>query len=1000
MFPARFVFLESLPRAPGGKLDRLALRALAPARASRPGGDHVGNGADPDRALSPSLPQTAPEWHQTLVEWNQTEAEYPKDKTVHRLFEEWAARAPEAVAVEFEGSRLTYGQLNERANRLARHLTTRGVGPEILVSMCLERSLEMVVAVLAIFKAGGAYLPLDPTHPLQRLRSIREEAGARLVLTQKGIVSELAEGAERIDLDSEWAQIARESSGNLACPATPGNLAYVIYTSGSTGKPKGVEIEHGSLTNHVWATVKQFGIRPGDRLLQFSALTFDASVQEIFATLGAGATLVLRSEEMIAGVATFLARCREWSLTILSLPTAYWHEVVAAASEEGLSLPASLRLVAVGGEKALPERFAQWRVLAGGRVRFVNGYGPTEATITATRWEPDPASQSPVPPILPIGRPIANTRAYVLDASRQPVPVGVIGELYIGGVCVARGYRNRPDLTAERFIPDPFGGGQQKLYRTGDRVRWGSDGLLEYLGRADGQIKLRGYRVELGEVEAALRGIDGVREAVVRAREDVPGQLRLVAYVVPDRMPGPSIGDLRRLLKETLPEYMVPSHFVLLDDLPLSKHGKLDLSALPPPEFARPEVDDAYREPGTPVEAALSEIWTKVLRVDRVGVDDDFFELGGHSLLATKVISRIRDAFHVELPLRDFYLNPTVAGLALAVARRQAERVAPDEMERLLAELEPPRNQGNRRWTLTPIGNSAMGDLNDRVARLSPEARVTLERRLQEKAPGVSEGLISRRVGDGPAALSFGQERLWLLDRLDPGKAVYNIPRALRIRGRLDVEALGRALDTIQERHEVLRSAFPAVDGSPVQVVGPARSLSLPVVDLGAFAGSESRGGGAADRWKRKRGGLSISRWDPCCGRRCCAWPRRSTFCWSTFTTSSSMAGPPPSLTASSRCSTRRIWKAGRRPVGCCRRSSTRILPSGNGSGCAGKCSKSSFPLEAAARGCSGRPGVAHQPLRALRCRVFGARRRRFRSPDRWPTGSGGSGSARGRRCS
>ena len=396
------------------------------------------------------------------------------------------------------------------------------------------------------------------------------------MLTRKGIVSELAEGAERIDLDSESAQIARESSGNLACAATPGNLAYVIYTSGSTGKPKGVEIEHGSLTNHVWATVKQFGLLPGDRLLQFSALTFDASVQEIFATLGAGATLVLRSEEMIASVATFLARCRDWSLTVLSLPTAYWHEVVATASEEGLSLPGPLRLVGVGGEAALPERFVQWQALAGRRVRLVNGYGPTEATITATRWEPDPAAQSPlpVPPILPIGRPIANTRVYVLDAGRQPVPVGVVGELYIGGVCVARGYRNRPDLTAERFIPDPFGGGRQTLYRTGDRVRWRSDGLLEYLGRSDGQVKLRGFRVELGEVEAALRGIEGVRQAVVRAREDVTGETRLVAYVVPDRVRGRSTGDLRDLLKETLPAYMVPSHFVWLDDLPLNAHGK------------------------------------------------------------------------------------------------------------------------------------------------------------------------------------------------------------------------------------------------------------------------------------------------------------------------------------------------------------------------------------------------------------------------------------------
>ena len=357
---------------------------------------------------------------------------------------------------------------------------------------------------------------------------------------------------------------------------------------------------------------------------------------------------------------------------------------------------------------------------------------------------------------------------------------------------VARGYRNRPDLTAEKFVPDPYRGGKERLYRTGDRVRFRPDGDLEYLGRVDRQIKVRGFRVEPGEIESALLGITGVREAVVRAREDVPGQARLVAYLAPDSSRPPSVSELRRLLKETLPAHMVPSSFVLLDTLPKTPSGKLDPAALPAPESARPEVDNPYRGPHTPAEEVLTEIWMKVLGVDQVGVDDNFFELGGHSLLATQVISRIRDAFHVELPLRDLFLNPTVAGLALAIGRRQTERIAPE--------------------------------------------RFVLERRLEEKAGGVSEGLISRRVGEGPVGLSFGQERLWLLDRLDPGKAVYNIPRAFRIRGRLDVEALGRALETIQERHEVLRSAFPAVDGNPVQVVGPARTPSLPVVDLGAFA--------------------------------------------------------------------------------------------------------------------------------------------------------------------
>ena len=329
-------------------------------------------------------------------------------------------------------------------------------------------------------------------------------------------------------------------------------------------------------------------------------------------------------------------------------------------------------------------------------------------------------------------------------------------------------------------------------------MRFRPDGVLEYLGRVDRQIKVRGFRVEPGEIESALLGITGVREAVVRAREDVPGQARLVAYLAPDSSRPPSVSELRRLLKETLPAHMVPSSFVLLDTLPKTPSGKLDPAALPAPESARPEGGNPYRGPHTPAEEVLTEIWMKVLGVDQVGVDDNFFELGGHSLLATQVISRIRDAFHVELPLRDLFLNPTVAGLALAIGRRQTERIAPE--------------------------------------------RFVLERRLEEKAGGVSEGLISRRVGEGAVGLSFGQERLWLLDRLDPGKAVYNIPRAFRIRGRLDVEALGRALETIQERHEVLRSAFPAVDGNPVQVVGPARAPSLPVVDLGAFAQADRDG--------------------------------------------------------------------------------------------------------------------------------------------------------------
>ena len=494
-------------------------------------------------------------------------------------------------------------------------------------------------------------------------------------------------------LDADWAEIAREGGQNPPSQASAENLAYVIYTSGSTGKPKGVEIEHGSLTNHIWSCVDGFGVRRGERVLQFASLSFDTSVQEIFSALSGGGTLVLRSEEMIDTVATFFARCREWNLTVVDLPTAYWHEMVAVASEQRLRLPESLRVLVIGGERALPERFAQWSEIVGGGIRLINGYGPTEVTVAATRWESDAGRAAPVPRTVPIGRPIANTQTYVLDAALQPVPVGIVGELYIGGVGVARGYRNRPDLTAERFIPDPFRGDRGRLYRTGDRVRFRPDGVLEYLGRVDGQIKLRGFRVELGEIEAALRGVTGVRQAVVRAREEVPGETRLVAYVVPEPACSPSVGDLRRLLKKTLPAHMVPANFVFLGALPMTPNGKLDAAALPAPEPGRPELGTAYHKARTPVEEALTEIWIEVLRVGRVGVDDSFFELGGHSLLATKVISRIRSALHVELPLRDLFLNPTIAGLALAIARRQAERVAPEAMERILSKLEPPANE-------------------------------------------------------------------------------------------------------------------------------------------------------------------------------------------------------------------------------------------------------------------------------------------------------------------
>ncbi len=618
---------------------------------------------DPDRPLS-QLPLMAPgERHQLLVEWNQTAVEYPSGASVVRLFERQAERTPSAPAVEFEGRILTYRELNRRSNRLARFLRGSSVGPEALVGIAVRRSPDMLVALLGVLKAGGAYMPLDPAYPVERLRHVLEDSGASLVLADRGAVPSLPKGLVRVlVLDDLSKSIAAESAEDLPAVATPGNLVYVIYTSGSTGRPKGVEIEHRSLSNYIEYAADLFGLRAGDRVLQFASLSFDTAAEEVFCTLVRGATLVLRAEEMIASVEGFLETCRDQRITVLDLPTSYWHQVAAVASAEGLRLPEYLRLVALGGERALPERLAQWRGVPGaGRVRLLNAYGPSEATIAATCWE----AGEEVPPNLanvPIGRPVANTRTYVLDVNLQPLPIGVVGELYIGGVGLARGYRNRPDLTAAAFLPDPFIQ-NERIYRTGDRARYGPEGDLEYMGRVDGQIKLRGIRIEPGDVEAALLGHPDVEEAVVVLRGDEPNQ-RLVAYLVPKRDRNPSWGDMRAVLRKALPDPLIPSAFVTLAALPLTPSRKVDRQRLPEPDSDRVGIVKSHVAPRDLVELKLARIWQKVLGVDRVGVEDDFFELRGHSLLAAMLLFEIERAFGRRLPLTVIFDAPTVGQLA------------------------------------------------------------------------------------------------------------------------------------------------------------------------------------------------------------------------------------------------------------------------------------------------------------------------------------------------
>jgi aspartate racemase len=648
--------------------------------------------ADPDQRLSELELLSEAERHQLLFEWNSTATEHP-DVCIHTLFEEQAERTPEAVAVVFDAQQLTYRELNRRANQLARHLRTLGVGPEALVGICVERSLEMVVGLLGILKAGGAYVPMDPSYPAARLKSMIDDAAPHVILTQERLVEELPElEAEVVHLDADWPVIAREAEENLDSGPTADDLAYLIYTSGSTGRPKGVMIEHRALSSYVATAIAAYELTSADRVLQFASLSFDASVEEIFPSLASGSTLVLRGDRMVDSMQRFVREVREYAISVLDLPTAFWHELVAAFEREKLTLPPSVRLVIIGGEKALVHRVAQYHAHVGQTAhpaRLINTYGPTEATVVATSCElrPEGSRNHATKSEVPIGRPFGRARVYILDRHLNPAPIGVPGELHVGGPVIARGYLKRTELTEERFIPDPFSDAPEaRLYKTGDVGRWRSDGNIEFLGRIDDQVKIRGFRVEPDEVEAVLGQHPAVGQAVVVARQDASGDESLVAYTAPIREHAPSVAELRGYLRQKLPEYMVPSAFVVLEALPLTHSGKVDRKALPAPDPLAGRAEDAYAPPRTPVEEQLTEVWEEILSVGRVGIHDNFFELGGHSLLATRVVSRVREVFGVELPLRALFEHPTIAGLALAVTQMKAE--AEIDIEQILAQVE------------------------------------------------------------------------------------------------------------------------------------------------------------------------------------------------------------------------------------------------------------------------------------------------------------------------
>jgi amino acid adenylation domain-containing protein len=615
---------------------------------------------DPDQRIS-ELPILSPEEEQQLlVEWNATAADVPELGSVQGLFEEQAARTPSALAVVGRERQLTYGELDRQANQLAHRLRSHGVGPDVRVGVSLGRSPDLIIALLAVIKAGGAYVPLDPACPAERLRFLVRDADIAVLLTDGTSASRFADsaGMPMLELDRELASMASEPEGPVHSALHPSHLAYVIYTSGSTGVPKGVGITHANAVAFLSWARRATPPEAGARVLACTSISFDLSVYEIFGTLSWGGTVLLlasaleladRPEFRTPGAATLLNTVPSAAASLLRLA----------------AMPPELAQINLAGE-ALPRALVDSLYGTGAR-KVYNLYGPSETTTysTAARLA---ATDSGLPEI---GRPIANTRAYVLDRELKPLPIGVPGELYLGGAGVARGYLGRPALTAERFIPDPFGslagsapGG--RLYRTGDKARWRADGSLEFLGRLDQQLKLRGFRIEPGEIESALGQHPGVRASVVVAREDSPGDVRLVAYVVPETVP-PISDELRSFLEHRLPGYMVPDAIVFLAALPLTANGKLDRGALPAPDSA-PGGQDDYVAPQSPVEELLAGIWAGVLRLERVGVRDNFFAIGGHSLLATQVVSRIRTVTGVELPLRSLFEDPTVSGLAARVS--------------------------------------------------------------------------------------------------------------------------------------------------------------------------------------------------------------------------------------------------------------------------------------------------------------------------------------------
>jgi amino acid adenylation domain-containing protein len=726
--------------------------------------------ADPEQRLSQLPLLTADERYRLLVEWNTTTVAYPDDQCLHGVFEAQVTQTPDAVAVVCGDGSLTYRELNRRANQVAHYLQALDVGPEMLVGLCAERSLVTLVGLLGILKAGAAYVPLDPAYPPERLAFMLEDSRPSVVLTQERCVAHLpARGAQIVCLDADWSTIAQYSEQNPVSRATADNMAYLLYTSGSTGRPKGVLGVHRATLNALAWMWQTYPFAHHEVCCQKTSISFGDSMQELLGPLLHGRQIVLIPDHILKELPHFVQMLAVHRVTRIILVPSLLRALLDTYGDLQARLP-HLKLWFAGGEALssdLWQRFQQCLPHS----RLINLYGASEASDDTTCYDTSLISHQLS--CVPIGRPVANTQVYVLDQHMQPVPLGVPGELYVGGAGLTRGYLNSPELTAQSFIPHPFSDAPgARLYKTGDVVRYRSDGHLEYVGRLDHQVKIRGIRVELGEIETTLVQHPSVRETVVTAHADIPGEPRLVAYMVPTQGPKPTMRELRRFLAKRLPTAMVPAVFVILETLPLTPSGKVDHQALPVPGPTRLALEDLYVAPRTSIEHQVAAIWCHLLALQQVGIFDNFFELGGHSLLAMQLLSRVRDATHIEVSLLSFFEMPTVAGMAARIA------IADQTEQHLQARA------------LLPIP----------------------------------------RESSLPAAIA--QEHFWLFEQLLPSLPLFNISYVVRLRGALKIEALEDSVSEIVRRHEVLRTTFATVNGQLIQVIAPTWHIPMTIRDL------------------------------------------------------------------------------------------------------------------------------------------------------------------------